>query len=421
MSARKLKSDPFVAYEYEESVAQEQVLANAALLTVLLGLSCGVMVTLPLWSNDTDARSGFPLVPILVDWSAVIPDAVFDCLPLLVIALSAALALSLARDMRTRVKGRPLLALIVLLVFLVVGDYSRLQPWIYQYAWSLLVALLLRRDATAQLDVLHAIIACVIFWAGFHKFTPSFAAVLTYTSRPLTDLLGINPDAVAALAPVAAFAETLMGVMLWFEQTRFVGAVLGIGMFSFLLCMLGPLGLNVNEAIWPWNVVMISLLGLVFAWRKQRPTSVVHRLRRTSRANMPIVLVVALFFAVAPAFHLVGTWDSYMSFSLYTGNSPHERVTVSPELLAHFPDLQAFSWNENETGRSGVSVFNWSFAAIRAPIYLERRVFLRAYRQLCAKARHDDDLQFSVWSWQPMLVAGDGNEPQKGNCASFRD
>ena len=68
--------------------------------------------------------------------------------------------------------------------------------------------------------------------------------------------------AVAGLC--AAVVEMVAdGLLLFGRAQRFAAFVL-VAMHLFIRIVLGPLGHNYNREVWPWNVMMMGLLALLY-------------------------------------------------------------------------------------------------------------------------------------------------------------
>jgi hypothetical protein len=376
----------------------EHVLANTMLLATLLALLSGVAVTPRLWSSSVELRYWYPLAPLL-DWTGVWPPLLID--GFFALSLAALVALFGVRVAANRRKPAPLplvALLVALLVFMVIGDQNRNQPWVFHYACALAAAVG-AGDATAQLDVWHVVTSFVIFWAGVHKLTPLFADVFSWVLAPLAVALGVDGALVRQLAPVAALVETAIGLMLFSHRFRVVGALLGIALFAFNLIMFGPLVHNSNSAVWPWNVFMIFSLYTVFLWRRSRSTTVFERFGPLLRRKRS-VLLVSVLVGVCPALFTVGMWDAYPSFVLYSGNHVNMEMRLDHRLVGRFPELRG-GWNESHSDRWKLPVVNWAYASLNVPPYLAERVFRAEVRALCGWADGDNDVQFRV---KPQLV-----------------
>ena len=58
--------------------------------------------------------------------------------------------------------------------------------------------------------------------------------------------------------------EILAALGLLFSKSKKLFALLLIGMHIFILIFLSPLGINYNSIVWPWNVLMILYLIILF-------------------------------------------------------------------------------------------------------------------------------------------------------------
>lgn len=63
---------------------------------------------------------------------------------------------------------------------------------------------------------------------------------------------------------VIPLIEIMGAMLLLFASTQKKGAAILIATHVFNLIFLGPLGINYNKVVWPWNAVMIVLLAAIY-------------------------------------------------------------------------------------------------------------------------------------------------------------
>jgi hypothetical protein len=143
-------------------------------------------------------------------------------------------------------------------------------------------------------------------------------------------------------------------------------------MHAMLLIVLGPLGLNTNSVVWPWNALM-PILALVAFLRNDDPI-----LAETwhSVTGKIMVALVGIF----PALSFVGLWDSYLSASLYSGKTTEAVILLDEEGASEVPpEIQGHIIRTS--GKIGLEITGWSIAELNVPPYPEVRV----YEQVAAK------------------------------------
>ncbi len=215
-----------------------------------------------------------------------------------------------------------LLSIILIGAMLIINDRSRLQPWFYQYMLMLAVSAGLRpsrrrsRDEKKTYDCWRIILASIYVWSGVSKFNASFiyevfpwliqpAVIHSPELTPFLLIIGVS-------APVI---ETALGLFLLLGAFPRISVVGLVCMHIGILLAIGPLGHNWNQTVWPWNILMATLVILLF-WR--RPGSLISSL--PSICKSPVLALATFLVAIMPVFNQFGIWNPYLSFSLYSGN-----------------------------------------------------------------------------------------------------
>lgn len=273
---------------------------------------------------------------------------------------------------------------------LVALDQSRLQPWLLEYSVMFGALLWLpwdrpqdwrERNMGMALHPCRWLLIWTYFYSGLQKVGHGFVNVLASMIAPMiarfhwsNALLSARVLRPAAL--VLGLAECISGLLLAFPRTRRPAVVCLILMHISLLLWLGPLALGWNSVVWPWNAAMIALLITLF-WSGGK-----WGLRAMWRAH-PYAKVVAVTFAVVPLLTILGIADSYMGFSLYSGNIKGAVVYVGPQHVSELP--AAVRPYAKQDGI--LDLDSWSAAELGVPLYPETRVFASAGRQVALWVR----------------------------------
>jgi uncharacterized membrane protein YphA (DoxX/SURF4 family) len=342
-----------------------------------LGFIAGVLLSVPLWLSDR----AFPLFP----WLAFIPPLPR---PLDRIALALALGFAAAIVLGVRVRAA-IIALAVLTAVLILADQTRCQPWVYQYVVMLLVAAPASRDAErSHLDALRVMLAASYVWSGLQKLNWNFFADISpWLLEPIARRLPMVAWGAHALPVV----EILIGVGLLLPgRLRRVACWLGTAMHVLILFILGPLGHDINSVVWPWNVVMIALIWVLFGSGE--------RLRLRALWLHPPALarrVAVLAFALLPALNFVGVAGGYLSWSLYAGMMVDMAIDIAPEALPCLPE--AIRQRSDAANNEPISIGEWAMDVLNVPPYPERWVQRRLRDQLCPCDPEADLLSFVIW------------------------
>src|SRR5690606_22191490 len=125
--------------------------------------------------------------------------------------------------------------------------------------------------------------------------------------------------------------EMLGGLGLIWRRTALGAAVFLILMHLFNLLVLGPLGINYNPIVWPWNVLMIVLLFYVFL-RHKLP------FEPGKFFNLRFAPIF-IRWGIMPMLCLWDYWDHYLSASLYSGKLPLMDICIETD---HHPELAPY-------------------------------------------------------------------------------
>lgn len=278
---------------------------------VVAGAIATVVLTWPMWQ----VRSAPPMIALLPLPS--IPVGV----PLL-----AALALAAWRP------GPGLAAYAVVLGYAITTDWTRLQPALVSFA-LLMTARLPTRGGRA---VARAHVLSLWFYAGFHKLlSPEFMADRN-NPRMLQGLLAEPPPWVRAIYPEAVVCgEIGLAVLAALPATRRIAAVGACLLHAGILLSIIPTGLNWNDSVWAWNVVL-GLAGffLIAPWKESIADSF--------RSQRPLVKGVIVFLALYPAASQLGIGDPYLAHHLYSRSTPISYVCRIAEPPPSRPGLGDF-------------------------------------------------------------------------------
>ncbi|MGH2564201.1 MAG: hypothetical protein ACRDE5_06795, partial [Ginsengibacter sp.] len=182
-----------------------------------------------------------------------------------------------------------------------------------------------------------------------------------------------------------------LGIGLLFQRTRKIAAILLIVMHVLILVAFGPLGLNYDVIIWPWNIVMILILYVLFI--STSPVSIQFRSIKKGWNKL-----IILSFGILPALNFFGYWDFYLSSSLFSYRPPDMYICISKS--GSSKELQPFfNINKNrflcDSNRLIINVRTWSFQELMVPPYPELRVYKNIKLQIL-KRYPDMDATFIV-------------------------
>jgi uncharacterized membrane protein YphA (DoxX/SURF4 family) len=348
---------------------------------VCFGLLCGILLSKPLWLT---ARH-FPLVPAFSRLPAIAYPLDYICL-LGMIFLLVMIAVS----------SSPRIYILVLLVMLAVlglFDQGRWQPWAYQYFVMLLVLGGVRWrdgrvvDEYATLNIFRLMMASIYLYSGLQKFNPNFAGHVL--PRLAGNEAGVTVAA-GVLAILPPIVEAAIGVGLLIRKVRPIAVLGAVAMHAMILVKLGPFGLNYNSVVWPWNVAMIAFDLLLF-WKADFSFSDV--LWNNKLAIQKVVLVLVL---VMPFFSFLGWWDSYLSWSLYTGNVDGGNIFCSNLVAGQLPDyVQPYIAHVSDNNNQ-LTIRKWALGEMNVPPYPESRIYRAVGAAVCRMTNNSPELALYV-------------------------
>ena len=320
----------------------------------------------PLWLGDRD----FPLVPV--------HDVLLQ-LPVYVQALFFWISCFLMAFGILFPNRKMLTAILLLEVSSCLLDQNRWQPWQYQFIFMLAVYLFFK-NKEHKVTALQIILLGIYFFSGLSKLQPAFIHDI-WNNLVLRNWLGIHTTNVWIFRLGYALPLLEMGaaLMLCFERFRKAGCILLIGMHVFIWLLLGPLGLNRISVICPWNLLMpVMLMNLFY----RRPLQL-----QKAVLKQPFSWLLITCFAVLPWLHLIGRWDHYLSFTLYSGGVSQLYIcTDDPMALQLMAPYIGNQRNGMVPCRFPVSTYQWGVKAMNTPPYPQERVFRSLARQW--KRRH---------------------------------
>ncbi len=356
-------------------------------IVVVGGLIAGLLLSVKLWA---DGRF-FPLAPVL-DNLPIIPPSIETILFVLLIGLLATI-LVFPKPQKFIFSA---LAIAAIFAFF---DQMRWQPWFYQYFFMLATIGLFSwnyfdtEKRQAVLNTSRLIVASIYFFSGLQKVNPDFmGGVFPWMIEPITKLfpvpLQIFPLSLGVIVP---FLEMGIGLGLLSKKYRKHATVLALLMLGFVLFTLGPLGHNWNSVVWPWNVAM-ALFAVILFWRAEN-----FSFRDILWVkNFPFQKIILVLFVVMPALSFFNLWDSYLSSTLYSGNTNSAQIYINDSVKQKLPtEIQRYVIKTEANGNV-LDFFGWSFDELNVPPYPETRVYKDIARSICKYANDKMDVVLVV-------------------------
>lgn len=349
-------------------------------ISVGIGLLLSMLCSYNLWAG----QRWYPVCPLFTNFYIQPP---FDYI---LLGLEIVLVFFLIAADKTRL----IIFLILLLnLVFVLLDQNRLQPWFFIYN-SFLVVLLFynwRIDNVNNYNsffiILQLCFAAVYVYSGLQKFNEGFLTeTYPWFIRPLkafvSDRQMLTLNKTAYIIP---YLEIFIGFGLLIKPLRFIAIPLVVALHVVILLLMGPLGNNYNVVVWPWNLIMIVLALLLFSGKtNERFFSISHLFK------LPVFYLVMILFWILPAFNLIGKWETYLSFSLYSGNNHNAKILLSKKAYDRLPPYIKHFAYERENDYV-LYPKEWCLTELKTPLYPEKRIFRNVSRYVQVMSNCGDE------------------------------
>jgi hypothetical protein len=326
--------------------------AFAALrILVAVGFLASIAMTYPLWLSER----AFPLIPVEPHIPALPSPFDIGTLLLLVLLLATTVVLP---------SGIAAIGIITVVALLWAQDQNRIHPWGYFFVliYGALGELWLKpreqRRSSDTVTLLQFIVVTIYAWTGLQKFRVSYftelipALISSYKAPPsfvTTALLYSTP-----------FIEVVLALGLLFHLTRRL-AVIGILLLhAGILVMVSPLGRDENYSIVPWNLTMGCVTVLLF-WRSKTTLRAILMPAWTRSRVIFFQLCIAL-----PLLGYFGLWNTYLSFSVYSGANSRGYAFFQERALPNLPAPLRSAVSPSEGGLYQLPFDRWGLATLRS-------------------------------------------------------
>lgn len=353
--------------------------------TLLIACLLGLFISHPVWSNTR----AFPLLP----WFSGFPTlpSPLDKILFGALLLSLLLAFWFYRP--------AVMFFLAASLYAFFEDQNRGQPWMYMY-WVMLLLTLM--PEYAAIPACRVAISVAYVWSGVQKLQPAFFnRVPGFFAAPAAHrwhLPGFFVDLLQFCIACAPFIEMFIGFGLWLPRFRKPALLATAAVHLSALLLLGPLGYNYNQVIWPWNVAMIALILILFPAETPAFRSTLAQLRQS-----PTAATVIALYACLPLLSYVGWWDSYFSFTLYAENQAKADFFITlafadrlpPKIRAHVHALRQ-AYDPQIQGPFVLDIQGWAMREMHVPPLSETRSYTSVFRFLRQYSRSSEDLRMII-------------------------
>jgi hypothetical protein len=296
---------------------------------------------------------------------------------------------------------------IALLVFLILQDQHRFQPWAYQFGMTAL-ALVTLPQARA-LGLARLFIVALYIHSGLSKLDVSFCRELGNTFleaavRPM----GLVPAHWPAPWRVAAIlampvAEIAIGSGLCFRKTRRSALGGALALHGALIVILGPWSLNHSPIVLVWNAAMMVEDVLLFG--SDDPAESVERGPESGWGRL--TRAAFLMAVVLPFGERRGLWDTWPSFALYSSHAERTDVLVHEEDAGALPErLRRHVGTQGQGPWRRLDLTGWSRSVRGVPVYPQGRACLGVAEALAARYPGTHSVVTIQWGRAGWLTGG---------------
>lgn len=333
-------------------------------LTALLGILLSALLSFNLWAG----QRWFPKAPLFQNLPGF--HAPYDYLHI------GVLLVLIVFSLLSKHKA-PMLLLVIFSVYLCMDDQNRLQPWFFNYNLILFVLLFFKNrvdEPNNYISVfisLQILVALIYIFSGIQKLNDLFVKdTYDWMIEPLGKFLSPGQMNLLHKAGYAApYIETAIGISLLIKPLRFIAIPAALLMHLFILLTLGPTGNSYNYVVWPWNVMMVVLVLLLFANVEKERFFDISFLFKSFAFYVVITLML-----VFPCFSLINKYDSYLSSSLYSGNTDQCTLVLSNKAYNRLPFyIKHFATPDDDYNI--LYIKHWCLKELKVPCVPEYRIY----------------------------------------------
>ncbi len=369
--------------------------------TVSLSFILGILLSIKLWHSDRL----FPLISAVDFLPTLSPTINYGILSLFLV--------SLALIFFSSNKKWVLFSLSILLILLL-QDQMRWQPWVYIYV-LMLIPFLFKNEENSdakKINYLQIIFIGIYIWGGIHKLNPNFIELIFRSI--LVDLFNISNQTISGSFLQIGYSipiiEIGIGIALTFPKTRKIGVLFAIASHCFILLYIYSFGALSNSVVYPWNLAMIISVYILF-YDTKNGIVILESILKYRILNYSILFIVG----VLPILNFANSWDTYLSFSLYSAKSKNYYILIKDGDATNVNATIYQDYFKTIDGMSGGKIINitlWSFKELNVPMNPEKRIFEKIGKQFCNTTDDKNTIIFTAFDvplWNRNIYKETGN------------
>jgi len=230
-------------------------------------------------------------------------------------------------------------------------DMMRWQPPVFQFYLTLLIFVFKPKEFKSYLILL---LSATYLFSGLNKLNLRFInAIWSYSI--LIDFLGIAKEVaylkiIKGVGFIIPMTEIISGILV-LTKWRKIGFQVLVITHLFILLYVGPFGINFNEAIWPWNILML-MYCLILSYQE---------FALTIKRNYFVLAFTVIIF-ILPLLNFSRHYYSFFSFTLYSGARSFLYINIKDD-HNHY---RAYATREKD-GFKEINVNEWSYENLNVP------------------------------------------------------
>lgn len=361
-------------------------------LTLIFSLCLSILFSFPLWlSNRYFPMSGLEGIPPV--------QAPFDYV-VVILALLFAVAALFLRFPRT------LICLSILtLVYLVICDINRLQPWLYVYTYMLLVFVLHNgrvddsNKYTSYFIILQIIPAAYYFFTGLNQLNPDFMdSVFADVISPIRNFTSERQFIfLKKFGVVVPYLLMATGLGLIITPLRYLAVSFAVLMHLVLIILLFPGSKNKDYSLWFSNISFMAMLFILFSGRTKQ-----NYFSPTFLFQIPLFYVVIVLFVVMPWFNGRGRWPDFLSFNHKSGNNYSAVIRLQKKEYERLP-VYVRVFCDQKDGAYEVNYRAWALSELHVECFYSQTVFKSIYRSVGGNSADVKEVEMQMFPKKPLL------------------
>lgn len=318
--------------------------------TLLFKIACifWLIVKVIGWRMWTTYRL-FPTTPVFEK---------LDSIPALISTLLFVISFSLIVLLLFNKNKLILISLLVIEIFICLLDQNRWQPWEYQCLFIIFIFIVNTDKQKLIIASFSFILLSTYIYSGLNKLNPRFLQTvwdpIILGSFFKVPLIIARQHYLYFSGYFLGFFELLAGTGLLFSKTQKPAAKALILMHFFILVLLGPLGLNYNIIVWPWNIAMMLYLYIIFLKRNEGTFTFKPVFQGWNK-------LVFIAWGILPVLYFFGRWDGFLSSEMYSGKSPMMIICIQD--TSKCKQLRKFCKNKGYKfcdGKANIELQDWA-------------------------------------------------------------